>query len=39
MLGKVVVDGFGLTNADFDPCPYHILTTMGGSEKALGLTK
>jgi hypothetical protein len=29
MLGKNVVDGFGLTNVDFDPCPYHILTSMG----------
>jgi hypothetical protein len=39
MLGKIVVGGVGLTNAGFDPCPYHILTTMGGSEKALKLTK
>jgi hypothetical protein len=38
MLGKVVVDGLGLTNADLDPCPYHILTSMGGSKKAQGLT-
>jgi hypothetical protein len=34
MLGKYVVDGFGLTNADLDPCPYQILTSMGGLEKA-----
>jgi hypothetical protein len=39
MLGKVVVDGLGLTNVNLDPCLYHILTTMGGSKKALGLTK
>jgi len=39
MLGKVVIDGFGLTNVDFDPCPYQILACMGGSEKARGLTK
>jgi len=34
MLGKVVVKGFGLTNVDFKPCPYQILTSMGGLEKA-----
>ncbi len=39
MLGKVDVDGFGLTHADLDPCPYHILTSMVGLEKARGLTK
>jgi hypothetical protein len=33
MLGKVVIEGFGLTYVDFDPCPYQILTSMGGSEK------
>jgi hypothetical protein len=33
-LGKVIVDGFGLTNVDIDPCPYHILRSMGGTEKA-----
>jgi hypothetical protein len=39
MLGKVVVDGLGLTNVDLDPCPYHILTSMGGLEKTRRLTK
>ncbi len=39
MLGKVVVEGFGLTNVDFEQCPYQILTSMGGLEKAQGLTK
>jgi hypothetical protein len=39
MLGKVDVDGFGLTHVDLDPCPYHILTSMGGLEKAQGLTE
>jgi hypothetical protein len=39
MLGKVDVDGLGLTNVELDPCPYHILTSMGGSEKAQRLTK
>jgi hypothetical protein len=33
MLGKIVVDGIRLTNANLDPCPYHILTSMGGLEK------
>jgi hypothetical protein len=33
MLGKIVVDGLGLMDADLDPCPYHILTSMGGSKK------
>ncbi len=39
MLGKIVVDGLGLTNANLDPCPYQILTSMGGSKKAQRLTK
>jgi len=39
MLGKVVIEGFGLTYVDFDPCPYQILTYMGGSEKVRRLTK
>jgi hypothetical protein len=39
MSGKVIVDGFGLTNANLDPCLYHILTSMGGSEKTRGLIK
>ncbi len=39
MLGKAIVDGLGLIDVDLDPCPYHILTTMGGLEKTLGLTK
>jgi len=39
MLGKVAIDGLGLINVDSDPCPYHILTCMGGSEKAQKLIK
>jgi len=39
MLGKVVVDSFGLTDVNLDPCPYHILTSMDGLEIARGLTK
>jgi len=30
MLAKTIVDGLGLTDADLDPCPYHILKSMGG---------
>jgi hypothetical protein len=32
MLGKVVFDGLGLIDLDFDPCSYQILTSMGGLE-------
>jgi hypothetical protein len=39
MLGKAIVNGLGLINVDLDPCPYHILTTMGGLEKTRRLTK
>jgi hypothetical protein len=34
MLGKIAIDGFGLINVDFNQCPYQILTSMGGLEKA-----
>jgi hypothetical protein len=33
MLGKVVVDGLGLIDVNLNPCPYHILTSIGGFEK------
>jgi hypothetical protein len=39
MLGRVVVDGLGLTNVDIGPYSYHIFTSMGGLEKARKLTK
>jgi hypothetical protein len=39
MLGKTIVDGLGLIDADLEPCPYQILTSMGGLEKAWRLTK
>jgi hypothetical protein len=39
MLGKVAIDGLGLIGVDLDMCPYHILTSMGGLEKAQGLAK
>jgi len=31
--GKVLVNGLGFTDAEFDPYPYHILTSMGGLKK------
>jgi hypothetical protein len=34
MLGKVIIEGLGLTDVDLDPCPYQILTFIGGSKKA-----
>ncbi len=39
MLGKVIVNGLGLTDVDFDPCPYQNLTSMGGLKKARWLAK
>jgi len=39
MLGKTTVDGLGLIDVNLDPCPYHILTSMGGLEKTRRLTK
>jgi hypothetical protein len=39
MLGKVKVKGLGLTNVNLEPCPYRILTLMGGLKKVQGLTK
>jgi hypothetical protein len=39
MLGKTTVDGLGLIDVNLDPCPYHILTSMGGLEKTQRLTK
>jgi len=39
MLGKMAMDGLGLINVNFKPCPYQILTSMGGSKKAQRLAK
>jgi len=39
MLGKAIVDGLGLTNVNFNPCPYHILTLINHSKMAQRLTK
>jgi hypothetical protein len=39
MLGKVVMEGLRLINLDLEPCPYQILTSMGGLEEAQKITK
>ncbi len=39
MLGKAIIDGLRLTDADLDQFPYHILTSMGGLKKAWKLAK
>jgi hypothetical protein len=39
MLSKVKVKGLGLTNVSLEPCPYQILTLMGGLKKVQGLAK
>jgi len=39
MLGIVVVGGLRLTNVNWEPCLYYILTTMGWSKRTQGITK
>jgi hypothetical protein len=39
MLGKAVVEGLRLIDANLELCMYQILTSMGGSKKAWGITK
>jgi hypothetical protein len=39
MLGKTIVEGLGLINANFEPGMYQIMTSMGGLRKAWVLTK
>jgi hypothetical protein len=39
MLIKVIVDDLGLIDLDFNPCLYHILTSMDSSKTVWGLTK
>jgi hypothetical protein len=39
MLSKTIVEWSWIDQHDLDPCPYHILTSMGGLEKAQRLTK
>jgi len=38
-VGKMAMEGIGLTNANLEPCSYKILMSMGESKKAWGLTK
>ncbi len=33
------MEGLRLTNVDLEPCPYKILTSMGGSEKVHKISK
>ena len=39
MIGKRLADDLGLTVADFEPCPFTILTSLGGTERATGITR
>jgi hypothetical protein len=39
MVGKTTIDGLGLTDVNLDPCPYHVLISMGGLKEARRLTK
>jgi hypothetical protein len=39
MLGKTIVEGLKLTNADLEPCPYQSLTSTNKSHKIWRLTK
>jgi hypothetical protein len=39
MLGKIIVEGFGLINIDFKPCLHQILTSMIGPKNVWRLTK
>jgi hypothetical protein len=39
MLGETTMEGLALINTNFKPWPYHILTSMGMSERAWELTK
>jgi hypothetical protein len=39
MLGKAILEGLRLTDANLEPCSYQILTSMGGSKRAQGITK
>ena len=39
MIGKGLADSLGLTPANLDPCPFTIVTSVGGTERATGYTK
>jgi hypothetical protein len=39
MLCKTIIEGLGLIDVNFEPFPYQIVKSMGGSKKTYGLTK
>ena len=39
MIGKQLAQDLGLGAADLEPCPFTILTSVGGTEKAMGYTR
>jgi hypothetical protein len=40
MFNKVATkSGLGITNTNLKPCPYQIMTSMGGFERTKGLIK
>ena len=39
MIGKGLAYSLGLTSANLDPCPFTIVTSVGGTERATGYTK
>jgi hypothetical protein len=39
MIGKGLADSLALTPANLDPCPFTIVTSVGGTKRATGYTK
>ena len=39
MIGKRLADDLQITASDLEPCPFMIATSVGGTEKASGMTK
>ena len=39
MIGKRLAQDLGLTAADLEPCPFTIVTSVGGTERATGYTR
>ena len=39
MIGKGLAGNLGLTPTNLDPCPFTIVTSVGGTERAIGYTK
>jgi hypothetical protein len=38
VIGKLLANALGLTTLDLKPCPFTMLTTLGGMEHATGQT-